>query len=146
MSIAVKALALLMGACLFGIFLGALACKYDMKKGEQHMSKWEPSNAEMRQFFNDIHSISSSLKKLAATTEESTHNIREFYEYIVLENEKFEREQKEGLEQIERQEEAAKVFDEGLQDGLRNDWQRYLSDDDDARSVIPIEPDPDERG
>ena len=57
MSIAVKALALLMGACLFGIFLGALACKYDMKKGEQHMSKWEPSNAEMRQFFNDIHSF-----------------------------------------------------------------------------------------
>lgn len=155
MSIAVKALALLMGACLFGIFLGALACKYDMKKGEQHMSKWEPSNAEMRQFFNDIHSISSSLKKLAATSEESTHTIQEFYEYIVRENEKFEREQKEGLEQIEREveeeeekrQEAAKAFDDGLQDGLTNAWRYKPSDDEDGTwSVIPIEPDPDERG
>lgn len=108
------------------------------------MSKWEPSNAEMRQFFNDIHSISSSLKKLAATTEESTHNIREFYEYIVRENEKFEREVAE--DEKKRQEEAAKAFADGVQDGLRNDWQRYLSDDDHANFAIPIEPDPDERG
>lgn len=108
------------------------------------MSKWEPSNAEMRQFFNDIHSISSSLKKLAATSEESTHTIQEFYEYIVRENEKFECEQKEGLERIEREveekkrQEAVETFDE--------DWRRYLSDNDDAKFAIPIEPDPDERG
>lgn len=153
MSIAVKALALLMGACLFGIFLGALACKYDMKKGEQHMSKWEPSNAEMRQFFNDIHSISSSLKKLAATTEESTHTIKEFSEYIVRENEKFEREQKEGLEQIERefeekkrQEEAAKAFEDGVRDGLKKAWRYEPGKEEGTWSVIPIEPDPDERG
>ena len=114
------------------------------------MSKWEPSNAEMRQFFNDIHSISSSLKRLAATAEESTHTIKEFYELVERENEKFEREVAE--DEKKRQEEAAKAFDEGLQDGLRNDRQRYLSDDDDDYDMvadmldIPIEPDPDERG
>lgn len=142
MSIAVKALVLLMGACLLGVFLGALACKYDIKKGEQYMSKWEPSNAEMRQFFNDIHSISSSLKRLAATTEESAHVIKEFYELVERENEKFEQEQKEGLERI-KQEEAAKAFDEGLRNALTDDDDYDMVDD---MLSIPIEPDPDERG
>lgn len=106
------------------------------------MSKWEPSNAEMRQFFNDIHSISSSLKRLAATTEESAHVIKEFYELVERENEKFEQEQKEGLERI-KQEEAAKAFDEGLRNALTDDDDYDMVDD---MLSIPIEPDPDERG
>ncbi len=112
------------------------------------MSKWEPSNSEMRQVINDIHSIASSLKKLAATAEESTHTIKEFHEYIVLENEKFEREQKEGLERIEQEveekkrQEAAKAFDEGFLDSLTNAWHYKPCDDEDGTwHAIPIEPD-----